>query len=103
MEKIIFEEKFKKASEKITPSFKEEIQKSNEKLGEKTKLVICMEEAAELSQAISKFYRNKPDRLNLIEEIGDMVICIESLRQMYNITEEDIIKAINVKIDRGIS
>lgn len=103
MDKSIFEEKFKKANGEITPSFKEEIQKSNEQLGEKTKLVVCMEEAAELSQAISKYYRNKPDRLNLIEEIGDMVICIESLKQICNITEEEIIKAINVKIDRGVS
>ena len=103
MKKRIFAEKFEKANKKITPSFKEEIRKSNEQLGEKTKLVICMEEAAELSQAISKYYRNKPDRLNLIEEIGDMIICIESLKQICNITEEEIIKAINVKIDRGVS
>ena len=57
----------------------------------------------ELSQAISKYYRNKPDRLNLIEEIGDMVICIESLKQLYSIEDEEICKAINVKIDRGVS
>lgn len=103
MDASIFKEKFEKVSTKISPSFKGEIQKSNKQLGEKTKLVICMEEAAELSQAISKFYRDKPNKLNLIEEIGDMIICIESLKQFYGITDEDIIKAINIKIDRGVS
>ena len=103
MKREIFEEKFELANAIISPLFKTEIKKSNEQLGEKTKLVICMEEAAELSQAISKYYRNKPDRLNLIEEIGDMVICIESLKQLYSIEDEEICKAINVKIDRGVS
>ena len=103
MKREIFEEKFELANEIISPLFKTEIKKSNEQLGEKTKLVICMEEAAKLSQAISKYYRNKPDRLNLIEEIGDMVICIESLKQLYSIEDKEICKAINVKIDRGVS
>lgn len=103
MDREIFEEKFKLAHGIITPLFQKEIKKSNEQLGEKNKLVICMEEAAELSQAISKFYRNKPDRLNLIEEMGDMIICIESLKQLYGVTEEEINKAINIKIDRGVS
>ena len=65
MDRKSFEKNFKLASKTITHLFKNEIIKSNEKLGEKTRLVICMEEAAELSQVISKFYRNKPDRLNL--------------------------------------
>ena len=95
MKRDVFEEKYKLASATI--------KKSNEHLGEKTKLVICMEESAELSQALSKYYRNKPDRLNLVEEIGDMIICIESLKQLYGIKDEEICKAVNVKIDRGVS
>lgn len=102
MNRKTFEEIFKLASKTITPLFKNKIIKSNEQLGEKTRLVICMEEAAELSQVISKFYRNKPDRLNLIEEMGDMIICIESLKQLYDISDKEICKAINVKINKGV-
>ena len=62
-----------------------------------------MEECAELTQAISKFYRDKPDRINLIEEMGDILICIESLKQLYGITDGEINKAVNLKIDRGVT
>lgn len=97
-----FETRFSLASTELSPRFKEEIKKSNEYLGAE-RLVVCMEEAAEQTQAISKMYRNKPDRLNLIEEIGDIIICIESLKQIYSITDSEINKAINVKIDRGVN
>ena len=103
MNRELFEQKFNEESSELSTQFKDFIKESNEQLGEAMRLVICMEEASELSQAISKIYRNKGDRLNLIEEIGDMMICIESLKQLYNITEGEVNKAINVKIHRGVS
>ena len=56
-----------------------------------------MEECAELIQAISKAKRGKIDRDNMIEEIADVLICIEMLKQMYMISEDKINKWIEKK------
>lgn len=73
--------------------------------GECQKL-ICMEEPAELIQAISKMERddtpvdieiNKMRRYNVKEEIADTIICLATLLQIYNIQEPDIQKIIEKK------
>lgn len=51
---------------------------------------VCMEECAELIKAISKAKRGKIDRDNMIEEIADVLICIEMLKQMYSISDSEI-------------
>lgn len=54
-----------------------------------------MEECAELIQAISKTKRGKLDKENMMEEIADVLICIEMLKQIYDIPDhfiEDWIK-----------
>lgn len=44
----------------------------------------------ELIQAISKEKRGKIDRDNMTEEIADVLICIEMLKQIYNIPDYSI-------------
>lgn len=51
---------------------------------------IAMEECAELVQAISKAKRGKLDRANVAEEIADVLICIEWIKEAYEISEEEI-------------
>lgn len=51
---------------------------------------VCMEECAELIQAISKAKRGKFDENNMTEEIADVLICIEILKQIYNIPDYSI-------------
>lgn len=63
-------------------------------------LVIDMEEMAELSQEISKYIRGNGDRYNLIQEMSDVLICVHHLQNLYNITDEELNKGINVKINR---
>ncbi len=63
---------------------------------------VCMEECAELIQAISKAKRGKIDRDNMIEEIADVLICIEMLKQMYMISDEKINKWIEKKQAREV-
>ena len=62
--------------------------------------VIAMEEMAECQQAISKYIRGKGDKLNLTEELADVILCIFMLIEMYDIKFSDIKKMLNVKIDR---
>lgn len=66
------------------------ITKSIKHYGTEIQSTVCMEECAELIQAISKEKRGKIDRDNMTEEIADVLICIEMLKQIYNIPDYSI-------------
>ena len=66
------------------------IARSVDHYGAEIQATVCMEECAELIQAISKEKRGKIDRDNMTEEIADVLICIEMLKQMYMISEDKI-------------
>ena len=81
---------------------KEIIADSIEYYGKNTQSIVCMEECAELIQAISKELRGKSDRMHLAEEIADVLICIEILKQIYGITDELILDWIKAKQTRMV-
>nr|DAL51847.1 MAG TPA_asm: nucleoside triphosphate pyrophosphohydrolase [Caudoviricetes sp.] len=66
------------------------IAKSIKYYGKEIQSTVCMEECAELIQAISKAKRGKFDENNMTEEIADVLICIEILKQIYNIPDYSI-------------
>lgn len=66
------------------------IAKSIKHYGAEIQSTVCMEECAELIQAISKAKRGKFDENNMTEEIADVLICIEILKQIYNIPDYSI-------------
>ena len=78
------------------------VKKSIEHYGKDVQSTVCMEECAELIQAISKQKRGKQDKSNLAEEMADVIICIEMLKQIYNITEDAIYSWIINKQERTI-
>ena len=78
------------------------ISNSIQHYGRNNQSTVCMEECAELIQAISKAKRGKIDRDNMIEEIADVLICIEMLKQMYMISDEKINKWIEKKQARKV-
>ena len=63
---------------------------------------VCMEECAELIQAISKEKRGKHDKQHLIEEMADVYICLEMLMEIYNISSKEIESMIERKQQREI-
>lgn len=67
---------------------------------EKEVLVICMEELAELQQEISKIFRGKTSRIGLIEEIGDVILLLESIKEICDISTLEVNRAMNVKLGR---
>ena len=78
-------------------------EKSLEKL-KSTNSFIFMEELAELIQAISKKERKIEDAdYMLIEEIADVEIILELLKKRWNIEEEMIEKAKEIKLERLIN
>lgn len=62
--------------------------------------LVAMEELSELQKAISKLVRNPEEktkplefkglRHNLIEEMADVIICMDQLKEYYNITHAEI-------------
>lgn len=78
------------------------VQRSIEHYGKDVQSTVCMEECAELIQAISKEKRGKSDKDHLAEEIADVIICIEMLKQIYNITEDEIYSWVINKQERTI-
>jgi len=59
-----------------------------------------MEEFAELQQQISKQIRGYGDRLGLLEEMADAYICLDFLQSIFDVKQEDLQKAIDVKLQR---
>lgn len=59
-----------------------------------------MEELAELQQAISKELRGKGDTVNILEEVADVLLCIGYIQEIVGLSDDLIVSAMNVKIDR---
>lgn len=74
---------------------KELVKKIIHKHGTITQSTIAMEECSELIQAISKCLRSKEmipteTREHLIEEMADVMICLQQLQYMYYIDDEEL-------------
>lgn len=63
-------------------------------------LIIVMEELAELSQEVSKSLRNKADINALLEESADVVLCLKYIQEIFGITDDELNKAVSVKVER---
>ena len=61
---------------------------------------VCMEECAELIQAISKEKRGMHNENHLAEEIADVEICIEMIKQMFDVRQEVVDAWIYTKQNR---
>lgn len=80
--------------------------------GIESQLGICQEECAELIQAISKvrrfgIIRNEHDIMNwmrlsddLLEEMADVIVCINQIQFIFSITDGQLEDKINEKIER---
>lgn len=62
--------------------------------GELNQKVVAIEELAELQKEITKDLREKGNRINLTEELADVEIMLEQLKEMYLIDTQalDLIK-----------
>lgn len=80
------------------------IRRQREKYGKLSDTIIpvaVMEECAELSEAISHKIRGREeDNYELLQEMADVLIDILALAIIHDIPKDDVIKAVNVKLDR---
>lgn len=73
--------------------------------GETETLVICMEELAELQQAISKYVRYgdlQEVKENITEELADVTICMAMIRDIAGIKFRHVYEKIHEKMDRNL-
>lgn len=68
--------------------------------GKDVQSTVCMEECAELIQAISKEKRGKSDKNHLAEEMADVLISIELLKEIYDVSNEQINEWVDKKQKR---
>ena len=88
----------------------DEIRRLIEEYGKRESITICMEEAAEYIQALSKMLRitdwekeYQQCRRALIEEIADTLISIRMSLAVYNISDEEVEKEVERKMKRNLN
>lgn len=105
MKRIVFLQEYHKASDQLDKRrLKTLVKKSTDVLNEGKRghhnMIICMEELAELGQQTSKQLRGIGDKFNLLEEMADVFLGLEYLKDICGISQLELHKAINVKLDR---
>ena len=76
------------------------LEKAIEKWGKEAQTIVAMEECAELIKECSKMLRGQENIDHLIEEIADVMICIEQLEIIYDIDNGDVLTEQVFKLDR---
>lgn len=89
---------------------KQIIEETLDRYGIEKQSLVAMEELSELQKAISKLVRNPEEktkplefkglRHNLIEEMADVLICMDQLIEFYHIQRPDIQDIIRAKQER---
>ena len=76
-----------KGGESMNPRISEAVicRMALRRYGGQSQMVMTMEEMAELTKALSKAYRGIPDIGNLSEEIADVEIMLEQMKQHFDI------------------
>ena len=76
------------------------LEKAIEKWGKEAQTIVAMEECAELIKECSKMLRGQGNIDHLIEEIADVMICINQLEIIYDIDNGDVLTEQVFKLDR---
>lgn len=76
------------------------LEKAIEKWGKEAQTIVAMEECAEFIKECSKMLRGQGNIDHLIEEIADVLTCIEQLEIIYDIDNGDVLTEQVFKLDR---
>lgn len=76
------------------------LEKAIEKWEKEAQTIVAMEECAELIKECSKMLRGQGNIDHLIEEIADVLTCIEQLEIIYDIDNGDVLTEQVFKLDR---
>lgn len=81
-------------------TYQEIFNKAISTYGEKAQKLMAIEEMSELTKEICKDFRGKLDREHLIEEVADVLITLEQLTIIYEISDKEIMLMLEKKIER---
>ena len=65
-----------------------------------TKCTVFMEELAELTVELSKWIRGEGSKVDILEEMADVQICLNQMKLIFGYEQEAIDRAIEVKLWR---
>lgn len=82
--------------QEVTNTYKQTIKT----YGKKAQKLMAIEEMSELTKEICKDFRGKLNREHLIEEIVDVIITIDQLMMMYEISGDEIEQMRERKFER---
>jgi NTP pyrophosphatase (non-canonical NTP hydrolase) len=106
MERIEFIDKLLKASKEVDQVHVLDVlrksinsNKDNNPRGHRN-LIIVMEELSELQKEVSKELRGKGQYHDILQELADVYICIEYIQEICDISDDELARAVNVKLDR---
>lgn len=82
--------------------FADSIKDSHEtkKVNDTYNFVAIMEELGEMTTVLSQYIRGRKDKIDLLEELADTALSVRYIQLMCGINDEELKKAINVKINR---
>lgn len=101
MDRLSFLSKLAIADDSIDKERSHAVIKRNiEASGGKHACIISLQELSELSVEVTNSLRDKIDEFGLLEELADAMISIECIRQVHDISEEQLSRAVNVKLGR---
>lgn len=63
-------------------------------------IIVAIEELSELQKELTKSLRGKDNREHIIEEMADVQLVLDELKEYYNIKQDDIYKVKRNKIIR---
>lgn len=67
---------------------------------ETTKAIIAIEELSELQKELTKFIRDEPDEVGILEEMADVYICLMTMQKIFCFDGKILDAAIEVKLLR---
>lgn len=62
-------------------------------------IVIVVEELSELTKELTKALRDKQDLNGIIEELADVLICIDYVKEVFDITDKELEYARSIKMN----
>ena len=65
-----------------------------------TKIIVAIEELSELQKELCKRYKGEGDIFCILEEMADCILVLKQLQKIFNISEESLSIAMDVKLNR---
>lgn len=70
--------------------------------GKESQTIVAIEELSELQKELTKALRGKGSYVHITEEIADVMVMINQLRILYGISDSELMKVFDEKVERTL-